>query len=117
MANKKTKKEFYGELRELVKDNAELVAFIDHEVELLNKKRTSNGQTATQKANVEVKEKIVNALVEIGRNVTISELQAENEEMAQFSNQKLSALLKQLVDNGEVTKVVDKKKSYFGIAE
>ena len=36
MANKKTKREFFGEIREIVKENTELVAFIDHELELLN---------------------------------------------------------------------------------
>ena len=62
-------------------------------------------------------EKIVNALNEIGRSVTISELQKENAEMAEYSNQKLSAMLKKLVDNKQVTKMVDKKKSYFTTAE
>ena len=37
MANKKTKREFFGEIREIVKENTELVAFIDHELELLDK--------------------------------------------------------------------------------
>ena len=48
MANKKTKREFYGELRELVGGNAELVAFIDHELELLDKKSSSKTPTKTQ---------------------------------------------------------------------
>ena len=39
MENKKlTKKEYFGVIRNLVIDNEELVAFIDHEIELLNKK-------------------------------------------------------------------------------
>ena len=33
------------------------------------------------------------------------------------SNQKVSALMKQLVDAGKVEKVVDKKRSYFKIAD
>ena len=37
--------------------------------------------------------------------------------MSVFSNQKLSALLKKLVDAGRVIKTVDKKKSYFSVAE
>ena len=35
--------------------------------------------------------------------------------MANYSNQKLSALLKQLVKENRVVKTVDKKKSYFSI--
>ena len=116
MANKKTKREFFGEIREIVKENTELVEFIDHELELLDKK-TSAKSTKVNTEQVELMEKIVNALNEIGRSVTISELQKENAEMAEYSNQKLSAMLKKLVDNKQVTKMVDKKKSYFMVAE
>ena len=116
MANKKTKREFFGEIKEIVKGNAELVAFIDHELELLDKK-TNAKSTKVNTEQVELMEKIVNALNEIGRSVTISELQKENAEMAKYSNQKLSAMLKKLVDNKQVTKMVDKKKSYFMVAE
>lgn len=116
MANKKTKREFFGEIREIVKENTELVAFIDHELELLDKK-TSAKSTKVNTEQVELMEKIVDALNEISRSVTISELQKENAEMAEYSNQKLSAMLKKLVDNKQVTKMVDKKKSYFMVAE
>ena len=116
MANKKTKREFFGEIREIVKENTELVEFIDHELELLDKK-TSAKSTKVNTEQVELMDKIVNALNEIGRSVTISELQKENAEMAEYSNQKLSAMLKKLVDNKQVTKMIDKKKSYFMVAE
>ena len=116
MANKKTKREFFGEIKEIVKGNAELVAFIDHELELLNKK-TSAKSTKVNTEQVELMGKIVNALNKIGRSVTISELQKENAEMAEYSNQKLSAMLKKLNDSGEVKKIVDGKKSLFTIPE
>ena len=116
MANKKTKREFFGEIREIVKENTELVEFIDHELELLDKK-TSAKSTKVNTEQVELMGKIVNALNKIGRSVTISELQKENAEMAEYSNQKLSAMLKKLVDNKQVTKIVDKKKSYFMVAK
>lgn len=116
MANKKTKREFFGEIREIVKENTELVEFIDHELELLDKK-TSAKSTKVNTEQVELMGKIVDALNEIGRSVTISELQKENAEMAEYSNQKLSAMLKKLVDNKQVTKMIDKKKSYFMVAE
>ena len=116
MANKKTKKDLFLEVREVVAGNEELVAFVDHELELLDKK-TSTKSTKVNEEQVALMEKIVNALNEIGRSVTISELQKENAEMAEYSNQKLSAMLKKLVDNKQVTKIVDKKKSYFMVAE
>ena len=116
MANKKTKKDLFLEVREVVAGNEELVAFVDHELELLNKKAGTKS-TKVNEEQVALMEKIVNALNEIGRSVTISELQKENAEMAEYSNQKLSAMLKKLVDNKQVTKMVDKKKSYFTTAE
>ena len=116
MTNKKTKKDLFLEVREVVAGNEELVAFIDHELELLNKKAGTKS-TKVNEEQVALMEKIVNALNEIGRSVTISELQKENAEMAEYSNQKLSAMLKKLVDNKQVTKMVDKKKSYFMVAE
>lgn len=116
MANKKTKKDLFLEVREVVAGNDELVNFIDHELELLDKK-ASTKSTKVNDEQIALMEKIVNVLNEIGRSVTISELQKENAEMAEYSNQKLSAMLKKLVDNKQVTKMVDKKKSYFMVAE
>lgn len=116
MANKKTKRDLFLEVREVVAGNEELVAFVDHELELLDKK-ASTKSTKVNDEQIALMNKIINALNEIGRSVTISELQKENAEMAEYSNQKLSAMLKKLVDNKQVTKIIDKKKSYFTTAE
>lgn len=48
--------------------------------------------------------------------MTVSEMQKASEELAKFSNQKISAILRKMVDNGTIIKTVDKKKSYFSIA-
>ena len=122
MEKKMTKKEYFAVLAEVVA-NSDMenkngaLAFIAHEVELLEKKSAKSGQTKTQKENVEVMEKIKSALGEVGKAVTITELQAASAEMAEYSNQKLSALLKKLVESGEVVKTTEKKKSYFSLAE
>lgn len=117
MAEKKlTKKEYFGMIREIVIDNPELVAFIDHEIELVTKKNSSTTPTKLQIENESIMKSIISALTEIARPVTISELQSLNVNMANYSNQKLSALLKKLVDNGSVIKTSDKKKSLFSIA-
>ena len=119
MANKKTKKELFGEVREIVEreGRADLVEFVDHELELLNKKANRTGTTKTQKENEGIKEKIIEALVRIATPVTITELQEQDEEMAQYSNQKISALLTQLIKEEKVVRNKDKKKSVFTIAE
>lgn len=123
MANSKmTKKDWFATIRAMVEGSGneredEILAFIDHEVELLEKKSSKSGQTKTQKENVEVVAKIENALREVGKAVTITELQTASEEMGAYSNQKLSALLKQMMSKGTVVRTEDKKKAYFSLAE
>ncbi len=70
------------------------------------------GMTATQKANVEVKDTIAEVLGELDKAVTVTELIAD-ERLAGFTNQKISALLRQMVEGGLVEKTIDKKKAYF----
>ena len=95
-------------------DVSGLTAFVNHEIELLENKRSSTKPTKTQTENLAVKETIVSVLKEIGKPVTITEMQKFSAELAEFSCQKLSALLKQLVENNKtVTKVTEKKKTYF----
>ena len=115
-----TKRDNFNKLltiREVAEDT-QLVEFINHEIELLDRKSASHStaKTVNQKANEEIKTKIVDALVQLGKS-TISELQAGSEEMAEYSNQKLSALLKQLVDSKQVVRTMEKKKAYFEVAE
>lgn len=113
---KMTKKDYFVQIREIVKDNAELVAFIDHEVELITKKNSSTAPSKTQIENESIMNTIVEELANIAKPVTITELQSASEKMSEYSNQKLSALLKKLVDNGRVVKTTDKKKSLFSVA-
>ena len=113
---KKTKKVFYNELLEVVKGNEELENFINHELELLDKKANSKTPSKTQIANKSIKETIKNVLVEGARPMTISDIQEKNSQLAELSNQKISALLTQLVNEKAVVRTVDKKKAYFTIA-
>lgn len=109
---------FFGVKLDIPEDTKEdLIKFIDHEIELLNKKASASGQSKTQAENEKIKVVIAEELTRIARAVTISELIKESENLGQYSNQKLSALLKQMVESGTVTKIVDKKKSLFTIAE
>ena len=115
MAKAKTKRENLIELKEIVKGNVEMEQFLDHEIELLDRKKVSGTKTKTQIENEHFKEIIVETLTELARFVTITELQNANETLAELSNQKISALLKQLVDTHIVKKQIEKKKAYFGM--
>ena len=113
---KMTKREMFEMIKGVCANDTRIVEFCEHEIELLNRKSSKSTQTKTQIENENIKVAIVNALNEIGRPVTITELQESNAEMSNYSNQKLSALLKQLVESNQVVKTTDKKKSYFTVA-
>ena len=113
---KMTKREMFEMIKGVCANDTRIVEFCEHEIELLNRKSSKSTQTKTQIENENIKVAIVNALNEIGRPVTITELQESNAEMSNYSNQKLSALLKQLVESNQVVKTVEKKKSYFTVA-
>ena len=103
-----------------VQENEMLVEFINHELELLAKKNASGTlrkPTKTQIENENLIEVIFAKLQATGEGMTISEIQAEDETLAQFSNQKMSALLTQLVNDKIVTRTKDKKITTFAIAE
>ena len=116
MANKITKKEMFTMIKAQVKDNAEMVAFIDHEIELLDKKASNKKATKTQEANVDIKSTIL-AVLESGKSMTVTEMQSASAELGELSNQKVSALVRQLVEAGEVVKTIDKKVSRFSLAD
>ena len=116
MANKITKKEMFTMIKSQVKDNAEMVAFIDHEIELLDKKSFNKKATKTQEANVGIKSTIL-AVLEGSKSMTITEMQGASAELSKLSNQKVSALVRQLVDAGDVVRIIDKKVSRFSLAD
>lgn len=113
---KVTKRERFEQIKALVGDNAELVAFIDHEIELLAKKNSRSGKpTARQVENEKIKTSIMTVL-ECGKPLTVTQIMAELNDSS-LSNQRVSALLTQLKDSGEVVRTVEKKVAYYSIKE
>lgn len=118
MANTKklTKRDYFNKLLGLdeVRKDKDLIEFINHELDLLARKNsTERKPTAEQIANENLKDVIYNVLKASATMMTITEMQKANEELADFSNQKLSALIRQMKDDGKVEKIEDKRKSYF----
>lgn len=115
MANKKmTKVEMFNAIKAVVADNEDFVAFIDHEIELLQKKSTNKKATKTQIENEGIKETILAVLTDEG--ATVTEIQGKDDTLVSLSNQRVSALLRQLVADEKAVKVVEGKKSLFKIA-
>ena len=99
-----------------VQADPDMVAFIEHELELLAKKNSAEKKpTAQQTANEAIKSAILEAM-EVNRLYTITELQKSIPECAELSNQRVSSLMRQLKDSGEVIRTEDKRKAYFSKA-
>ena len=111
MEKKMTKVEMFNAIKEVVADNQEMVAFIEHEIELLQKKSANKKPTKTQEENKSLKNEILSVLSDEG--MTVTEIQKKSEILGEVSNQKVSALLRQLVEVGAVEKTIEKKKSFF----
>ena len=111
-----TKREMFAEIRSIVADNAEMVAFIDHEIELLERK--SNGvrkPTKTQVENEQFKDAILATLAWADRAMTIKELQAECAAIAGLTNQRITHMLTDLRKDGKIMREYVKKVPYFAI--
>lgn len=123
MTNKKmTKRDYFNGLlgvlenhKDSIENYEEFKAFIEREIELLNKKRSNSKPTKTHIENEKIKEKILIAFEKIDEPVTITEL-AKMDGLTEYSNQKLSVLCHQLVDEHKVVNTKVKKVSYFKIA-
>ena len=120
MANttrKMTKKDCFNALLAIkeVASNENLVLFINHEIELLDKKNSADKKpTAQQVANKSTQEAILNGMEE-GKMYTITDLIKEIPECADLTNQRVSALVRQMLDVS-IRRVEDKRKAYFSKA-
>ena len=117
MANsqKLTKAQKYGMLKELaeVKANSILDEFIDHEIELLAKKNSAEKKpTAQQTANEGIKSAIYEGM-EKGKRYTITDLIKSIPICSELTNQRVSSLVRQLIDEGKVERIEEKRKAYF----
>ena len=118
MMNEKkiTKREKFAMLKAIpaVAENAMLVEFIDHEMELLAKKNSADKKpTAQQVANKGIADAIVEVMaVDPNRMFTITEIIKEVPECAELTNQRVSAIVRGLI-GVSVERIEDKRKAYF----
>lgn len=112
-----TKREMYNAILTVVADNADMVAFINHEIELLDRKANSlRKPTATQIANDGFKAEIVAYLATADAPKSIKELQTEIPSLAELTNQRITHMLTDLVKANTLTKEHVKKTPYYSVA-
>ncbi len=130
MANtekKLTKKDYYNAWLKDVEANPKKVydgissedmsKFAKHELELLAKKNSADKKpTAQQLENRKIQEGIL-AEMKKGKLYTITEMMKELPTCADLTNQKISQLLKPLMEAGQIVRIEDKRKAYFRLAD
>lgn len=125
MEKRLTKKDYFEMIKGVCADRTDIIDFCNHEIELITRKNSKNGATKTQKENEIVANILIEELAKINKPVTITDLMNSSEIVKNYTlengnkltNQKISAIFKQLVENKKIVKVTDKKKSYFSIEE
>ena len=89
---------------------------VGFDVAVIDKKNSAERKpTATQTENVGLKSAILEGM-EDGKAYTIGDLMKEVPELADLTNQRVSALMRQLKDDGQVVRTEDKRKAYFSLA-
>lgn len=118
MEKKMTKREVINAMlaNEVVSANEVWVNYLTNELALLDKKSANKKPTKVQEANEGVKDTIVDVLTENGGKMTVTQIIASGKFEPLTSPQKISALLKQLIEAEKVVKTVEKKTSYFAVS-
>ena len=102
-----------------IKSNEVYVAYLKNELELLKKKSENKKATKNQTENAEIKEVIIEVLGRMGKGrageIQLAVQATDKEKYATLTNQRTSAILKQMIDEGTVVKTVDKKVSTFSL--
>lgn len=116
MAEKKvTQKDLYERIKGRMADDAEVVAFCNKKLEQIANKATSGNS----KKNAE-HEKMFDAIAEVlngSEGMRATEIfNALTANGVECSVQKVTAMLKKMVENGEVVKTVEKKVATFALA-
>jgi len=118
-----TKRERFESLLTLSQVQADpgMVEFINHELELLAKKNSTEKKPTEKQAQNEVfKTDILSYLASVApAHKAIAEIWAGTpslSECAEMTGQRISALLTQLIKSEQVVRVEEKRKAYFKVA-
>ena len=124
MAEKKITKKMVVEMMladEKIVANEVFKAYLENELELLKKKSENKKATKNQEANVAIKTDMLEVMAHMAPSTATEIMNAvksvDTEKYATLTNQRVSALLRQLIEDNKVVKSVDKKVSKFALAD
>lgn len=117
---KVTKRERFAELKAIIMNqetiNTDLVDFINHEVELLDKKRsgTSKASLKAQEERKALQVELLEAMQRVAKPMTVSQIVKESG--LDITTSKATSMLRKMMEEGTVTNVVEKKVSLYSVA-
>lgn len=121
MANKITKKEIVEMMLadEVISQNDVYVKYLENELELLKRKSENRKATKNQKENVVIMGDILEVMMDMNSATATEIMNAVKSlnptDYATLTNQRVSALLRKLIDEDKVVKVTEKKVSRFAL--
>jgi len=115
MENKMTQRDYFNEIIALAKanDRPDLVTFAEGRIAVLDSKVAKRKPAKDKEENIALVERIREVLTSEGQTAT-EILGALND--TSLSNQKVSAMLKQMTADGIVVKTMDKKRALWALA-
>lgn len=118
MEKKITKREVLSAMLQVeeIKANADFVAYIENELQLLAKKSENRKSAKTSEENLKLAEVVLEVL-KGSEGMSASDIIRANEELSGLSTPKMTALLKVLMEQGKVVRIEDKKKVLFKAVE
>lgn len=114
MTNKPTKIDRFNQILPYISENADLVAFIENEIELVRKKnaKRSDKPTTRQVENESLMSVIYDAM-EQNKKYTVSDLIAEIPDLNGLNTQRVTPIMTKMVNNVLVSRETVKGKSYY----
>lgn len=114
MEKKITKREVLTAMLQVqaIQDNADFVAYIENELQLLAKKSENRKSAKTSEENVALANVVLETLTG-SEGMTASDIIRANDQLSGLSTPKVTALLKVLMEQGKVVRIEDKKKVLF----
>lgn len=114
MANKPTKIDRFNQILPYISENADLVAFIENEIELVRKKnaKRSDKPTKRQSENTDLMPIIYDSMI-AEKQYTVSDLIAEIPALDGLSTQRVTPIMTKMVENVLATKETVKGRTYY----
>lgn len=114
---KKTERDFYNEIKELLVAREDIVEFCEKKIKQLDKKKEGSSEKAKEKAieREQNKKVILQVLTEKNDWMSLKDIMSANDLTKDMSNQKITNLLTELKTDNLVERKEDKRVAFYKV--